>query len=353
MQAKPVTSPSSTATDMLGIDVSKDNLVCALVQAGTHKTVWRDSYPNTASGISQLLRRLNGTTSLVVEPTGRYSDLVVRQATAKGRTVLLAPPRRAKAFLESIQSRAKTDPLDGRGLGLFALSQQLRLFQVKSPAVEQVEQLLSARKGLSRSLATLEMQRRELPHAVSALEPVISAIKSQKAALDKQIATLTQGSRTVPALPEFAIARSLDAVPGIGPVVAAAVAARLDSKRFEHPDSFVAYIGLDITVRQSGKRSGQRGLTKQGDAELRRLLYLAAQANLRCKDTNNPFKLQYEREIAKGMKTTAALCAVARKLAKLCWSLHRHGTTYDASRVLEQPTRAKKPQAEEASTTTA
>jgi len=327
---------------MLGIDVSKDNLVCALVQSGTHKTVWRDSYPNTVSGVNQLLRRLNATTSLVVEPTGRYSDLVVRLATEKGKTVLLAPPRRAKSFLESIQSRAKTDPLDGRGLGMFALSQPLRLFQPKSTAVEQVEQLLSARKGLSRTLAALEMQHKELPHAAARLEPVIAAIKEQKAALDKQIATLTQGNRSVPALPEFAIARSLDAVPGIGPVVAAAVAARLNSKQFAHPDAFVAYIGLDVTVRQSGKRSGQRGLTKQGDAELRRLLYLSAQANLRCKDPNNPFKRQYQRELDKGMKTTAALCAVARKLAKLCWSLHRYGTTYDAQRVLEQPTRAKK-----------
>jgi len=68
-------------------------------------------------------------------------------------------------------------------------------------------------------------------------------------------------------------------------------------------------------VRQSGKKNGQTGLTKQGDGELRRLLYLAAQSNLRAK--NSPFRAQYERERAKGLSSTAALCAVARKLARL------------------------------------
>ncbi len=87
-------------------------------------------------------------------------------------------------------------------------------------------------------------------------------------------------------------------------------------------------------MRQSGKKHGQTGLTKQGDGELRRLLYLAAQANLRAK--NSPFRAQYERERAKGLPSTAALCAVARKLARLAWSLHKHGTSYDPLRVHQQ-----------------
>ena len=39
---------------------------------------------------------------------------------------------------------------------------------------------------------------------------------------------------------------------------------------------------------------------------------------------NSPFKEQYERERKKGMSKTAAYCAycaIARKLARLCWSL--------------------------------
>ena len=41
----------------------------------------------------------------------------------------------------------------------------------------------------------------------------------------------------------------------------------------------------------------------------------------------------YERELAKGLAKTAALCVVARKMARLCWSLHKYGTVYDSARV--------------------
>lgn len=132
-------------------------------------------------------------------------------------------------------------------------------------------------------------------------------------------------------------ATRLETAPGIGPVTAVAVASCLQSKAFDHPDQFVASIGRDIRVRDSGTRHGRRALSKQGDAELRRLLYLCAQANLRRRDADNPFKAQYERERAKGLSSTAALNAVARKLARTCWSLHRHATAYDHSRVNRQP----------------
>ena len=75
-------------------------------------------------------------------------------------------------------------------------------------------------------------------------------------------------------------------------------------------------------------------MTKQGDAELRRLLYLCAKSSLRAK--GSPFKDQYEREKAKGLSNKAALCAVARKMAKVCWSIVQHSTEYDPDRVYQQ-----------------
>jgi transposase len=140
--------------------------------------------------------------------------------------------------------------------------------------MDKVDQLLSARKGISRAIASLGQQRAELPYAADTLLPAIKALKEQRDEIDKEIAAITSKSE------EFTLAATLDAVPGIGPVTAAAVASVLASKQFSHPDSFVAYIGLDIRVRDSGKRKGQRALTKQGDAELRRLLYLSARAGL-------------------------------------------------------------------------
>lgn len=318
---------------MIGIDVSKDQLVAALTLAGSCHPKWEATFPNSAQGVKQLLRRTPAAVAWVIEPTGRYSIGPAKLAQAAGQVVLLAPPRKAKAYLNSLQDRAKTDKLDARGLALFGLSRDvtepLRPYPIKKAEVEEVDQLLSARKGLARARSSLRLQAKELSHAREILVPALKALDAQINAVDEQIAALMQRHE------QFVAARQIDAVEGIGPVTAAAVTARLAAKGFQHPDEFVAYTGLDIGIVQSGKRRGERGLTHQGDAELRRLLFLCAQATLRSK--KSPFIAQYERELAKGLCKTAAICAVARKMAKVCWSLYTHGATYDPDRVYQQP----------------
>jgi len=311
---------------MLGLDVSKETLAVALLDPATRKPRWEAEVPNTPAAVAQLLAKVAPECPWVLEPTGRYSVAVAKQARAAGRRVLLAPPRKAKAFLASLQSRAKTDRLDARGLGLYALAADLPPYPLKSEAVERLTQLLTARRGLSLSLASLQQRIVELPHAAAVLKAAVADLRASMHALDRQLAAARR---------ELPLAGRLQKVHGVGPVTATAVAACLTSKHFEKPEAFVAYVGLDVAVRSSGKRKGEWGLTKQGDAELRRLLYLCAQSSLRAQ--GSPFGAQYEREQAKGMSKTAALCAVARKLAKLCWSLAHHpAASYDPARVYSQ-----------------
>jgi transposase len=316
-------------TAMIGIDTSKNKLDYALVHRDTLAPEWQRTIANQPAGFAQLLRDTPPETPWVIEPTGRYSLSVVQFAREAGQKVFLAPPNKAKAFLLSLQSRAKTDKIDCKGLAMFGLSRPLFEYTLKEPVVDQADQLLSARKCLSGAISRLNLQQQQLPLAREALQATMRGVKLQMKELDKRIAVLTKNS------PKLASAARLEAVPGIGKVTAAAVASRLSGKCFSHPDKFVAYIGLDTRVTDSGKHKGRRRISHEGDAELRRLLYVCAQATLRSKES--PFKEQYERERKKGLSSTAALCAVARKMARLCWSMHKHGTTYDPARVGVQP----------------
>jgi transposase len=227
-----------------------------------------------------------------------------------------------------------------------------------------VKQLLATRRGLSQSLTSLRQQRVALPLAADVLTPAITALEQQIAALDRQMkralgsATEPSPQRALPAAAAAAptvadpdttaapavprshslatAAAALMAVPGIGQVTAPALAACLVDKQFTHPDQFVAYVGLDLRVSQSGQRRGQFGLSKRGDAELRRLLYLAAMSA--ASSTHDPtFAEHYAREQAKGLAKAAALNAIARKLAKVARSIVTHGTAYDPARVDSQP----------------
>ena len=313
---------------MLGIDVAKATLAVALIDSQTRALHWQREVPNSPAGISQLLAWVPPEETWVLEPTGRYSTAVVVAARQAGRLVLLAPPKHAKAFLRSVQERAKTDRLDSRGLALYALAVDLKPYPVKTDVIEQVDQLLSARRLISRSISSLTQQRAALPTAAAVLSATLTDLQTHLQDLDRQIA---EQCRTQPELSDV---RRLDAVPGIGAITAAAVTSCLQAKRFTHPDQFVAYIGLDVQVSDSGAHRGQRRLSKHGNAELRRLFYICAQATLRAR--NSPFQAQYERERAKGLSATAAICVIARKMARVCWSLHRHQTTYHADRVYLQ-----------------
>lgn len=313
---------------ILGIDVSKATLACALLDRETEQFRWQRQYANSAAGVRDLLAKTPPEVPWVLEPTGRYSLTVAQQAQAAGRQVLLAPTRQAKRYLASIQDRAKTDRVDAPGLAWFGATrpktQALTPYPVNEEAVERLQQLLTARRGVVDALTSLRQRLAELPHAVEPLAAAVTALEAQQTALDQAITTASE------ALARDEL-RRLQQVVGIGPVTATAVLARMKGRKFRHADQWVAYLGFDVGVVESGKRKGQRGLTKQGDAELRRLLYLCAQAAARSK--KGPFRAQYQRELARGRKKTEALCILARKLAKVCWAIVERGATWDPERV--------------------
>jgi len=315
---------------MLGIDVSKHTLACALYDPAHGRFQWERSVPHTPAGLKDLLASTPPEVAWVMEPTGRFSLAVAQVAQAAGRKALLAPTRKAKRYLASLQDRAKCDRLDSRGLALFGASRPpthpLSPYPIKTPAVDELDQLLTARRGVVDALTSLRQRLPDLPYAEGPLTQAVTDLERQRKVLDAQIAKAA--AQTFPEVAE------VQAVPGIGRVTATAAVSRIKSKGFTHAGQFVAYIGLDVATLDSGKRKGQRGLTKQGDGELRRLFYMCARATITAK--GSPFRVQYERELAKGLPKTAALNAVARKMAKVCWSLVKYGSKYKPEDVYQQ-----------------
>ena len=311
---------------MIGIDVSKDSLsVCCWDDQGKQPR-WHAQFENSPAGIGQLLARSTAQEPWALEPTGIYSCLVARTGVAQGRRVLQASPRAAKQFLASVHPRAKTDRLDAQGLARYASSVELKPVVIKSDLMQRLSELLCARRSLSRSLSTFRQQAQALPEAREQLLAAAGAVAQHLRELDRELERLARQEPQI---------KRLMQLPGVGPVTAATLVVRLTSVPFAASDQFVAYVGLDLRVRDSGQHRGRRKLSKHGDAELRRLLYLAVQASLRSKDAI--FAHQYQRERDKGLATTQALCAVARKLARVAWSLVRHRAEYDPQRVYSQP----------------
>ncbi len=311
---------------VIGIDVAKATLsVCAWDQQ-RERVRWEQEFENAPAGIQALLAQTPPEEPWVLEPTGPYGELLVGLAASEGRMVFAAPPRAAKQYLQSLQSRAKVDRLDARGLAIYASTHRLRPYRLQDPHLQRLWQLLCLRAQLARAIAATHLQGQVFAHVQPEVQTLLAGLRAQLKGLDAQ---LVRAGR------QLDLFRRLLAIPGVGPLNAAALTVRLSALRFTTPHQFVAYVGLDLRVIDSGERRGRRRLTKQGDAMLRWLLYLAAQASLRAKQ-GGYFRALYERKRAEGWASTQALCVVARKIAKIAWALAYSGESYRPERVAAQ-----------------
>ena len=127
-------------------------------------------------------------------------------------------------------------------------------------------------------------------------------------------------------------ARGLKSTPEFGQQTLAVLRAELgDVTRFSRVEQIVAYVGLDLEVRQSGKWRGQVKLSKRGSGRVRRLLYMAA---VRCiGQRDSAFGAYYHRLLARGLKASSALMAVMRKMLMVAYHLLRSNEPYDPAKV--------------------
>jgi len=143
--------------------------------------------------------------------------------------------------------------------------------------------------------------------------------------------------------------RALQALKGVGPVVAATILAEVgDFSRFSHPRQFVAYFGLVPGEHSSGSTTRPRGITKAGSSIAQTVLCEAAwnyrstpKIGVWMKEHCPPvpqdiaaiaWKAQlrlhktYRRLTARGKRPVVATAAVARELLGFVWSIGQRVT---------------------------
>src|SRR5215210_2747765 len=122
-------------------------------------------------------------------------------------------------------------------------------------------------------------------------------------------------------------------MPEFGPKTVAVLRAELgEVERFQGSRQVVAYAGMDVTVRESGKWKGQRKLSKRGSGMLRRFLFLAALGSVRGR-SRSAFGAYYRALEARGLRGYRALVAVMRKMLVVAYHLLKSGERYDPAKV--------------------
>jgi transposase len=134
--------------------------------------------------------------------------------------------------------------------------------------------------------------------------------------------------------------KALRQIVGVGPLTALTYVLTVeDPGRFTHSRDVGPYLGLVPRQRDSGGHTSQLGISKAGDAHLRRLLVNCAHYILGPFGPDSDLRRWGERYSAAGAKNARkrAVTAVARKLAVLLHALWVSGEVYEPLRHAAQP----------------
>lgn len=331
-----------------GVDMSKASFVGAVWVGGQAHALGK--FENTPSGfaaLQQVLQREQAAQGareihLVVEPTGGYELALVAFAYAQGWLVSLPNPRHVREWAKGIGKRAKTDKVDAQLLAQFAAERRPPAQPPLAAEVTELDNLLARRSAPSghpeimlrqekNRLGELRNRPGVPPSVLANLEQMIHALENALQDIEQAIAEHLQ---TYAYREEHR--QRLLTLPGIGPKTVLPLLVLLLrwhtlTEGQGSDKGLTALVGLDPQPYQSGSSVSQRPtISKMGDGEIRRLLYMGALGALRGRGARwAPLHAFYDRLLGRGKAKKLALVAASRKLLTWSWAIFASGTVWN------------------------
>jgi transposase len=295
-------SPNNTPILHVGLDVAKLTLELQLADR-------LHSLTNDAKGHAHLIKRLRALPGahVVCEATGGYEQPVVRALHAAGQPVSVVEAARVRYFARAQGRRAKTDPIDAAVLSAYGRTFQPAATPPPSVVQHRLADLSQRRRQLLQA-RTAEQNHTEHytdPLCVRQARQLLKTLARQIAQCDRMLAELVAADAGLAQQ-----ARRLEAIPGVGTVVALTVLAELPELGHLTPQTAAALAGVAPYNRDSGGLKGVRHISG-GRRAVRCALYMATLSAVR---HNRIFKEIYQRLRANGKKPKVAMTAVMRKL---------------------------------------
>ena len=146
--------------------------------------------------------------------------------------------------------------------------------------------------------------------------------------LDERIATLDE--RIAQGVKDDPVARRLLALRGVGPLTASALAGALgDGTSFTKGRDFAVSLGLTPRQHSTGGKDRLLGISKRGDAYLRKLLVHGARAVLRHAGDRDDGLSQWLKALTARKHVNVVTVALANKTARVAWAIVHNDTAYD------------------------
>jgi transposase len=295
-------SQNNTHILYVGLDVAKLSLQLHLANRFYTLT-------NDLKGHAQLLKHLRPYPSahVVCEATGGYEQRIVRALQTAGVPVSILEAGRVRYFARAQGLRAKTDPIDAAVLSEYGKTFNPAPPPAASPQQQQLAEWSQRRQQL------IDLTIIERNHAEHYSDPFRRRQSRQLLGLlEKQIEQCDQAIATLIAQDDQLAykASRLQAIPGVGPVIASTVLAEMPELGTLNHQTAAALAGVAPYNDDSGPRKGTRRISG-GRRAVRKALYMATLNAMRY---DRILKAFYQRLCAAGKKPLVAMTACMRKL---------------------------------------
>jgi transposase len=297
------------------IEVGKHKLDIVLGSAGE---MWSET--NEPRAVKRLAKRLAqaGCVRVLIEG-GSYQNVLVAALRAAELPVVIINPRRVREFAKSIGQLAKTDRLDARVLALYGERVQPPLRKLPDEQSRALHALWVRREQL---IEMLVMEQNRLEHASKVLHRDLRAhIDYLRKQIKRADDELDRAVRDSPLWDKYEL---LSSVPGVGPVLSVALLSDLPELGRLNRGEIAALAGVAPFNQDSGTLRGQRKI-EGGRPRLRRVLYIATVAAVRCNPVLKPFYLRLR---AGGKPAKVALVAAMRRLLLMLNAMLKSHTTW-------------------------
>jgi len=330
-------------TITIGLDIAKSVFQVHGEEAGKIVLQKRLRRAQVVSFFAELPRSLVG-----IEACGS-SHYWARLLRELGHDVRLVPAAYVKPFVK----RNKTDARDAAAICAALGRPDMRFVAIKSVEqqaarglersrdllVKQHTQLMNSVRGHLAELGIIAPQGRrgfiELAQLVSAGDcripaPLLAALRllighieqlgKARAALEQQIVATARA---------HPVMRRLATIPGVGPLTAHAIVTAVgDGKQFASARDFAAWCGLTRRVDQSADKRRERGISRQGEMRLRKLLALGASTIMRHLRSCPARATAWQQGILARRPIKVAVLAQAAKNARIAWAMMHSGQVY-------------------------
>jgi transposase len=211
--------------------------------------------------------------------------------------------------------RSYTTPQSMGVLNKETLGEEMRKKSMGKFGIKDAETLIGLAQGtvgIKEGITGLDLDIKHILIQLETIESFITEIES------KMEGTLSEISCSIKLL----------SIKGLGVVSVAGIIGEVgDFMKFGTQSEIMKLAGLDLYEISSGKRKGERRISKRGRSLLRKILYYTAIQTIR---KNGIMYEYYVNLTSRGMKRIMALVAIARKLLRIIYAIVRDDSEYKA-----------------------